>query len=415
MSPLPRTPVVDLADPDSFADGPPHELFRWMREQPSLTWTAAPRSWAEAPENPPGFWNITRAADIAHASVDPATYSSWLGGIAMRPSEVGSLEAIRMMMIAKDGPEHALQRGTVSKVFTPRRVTDLESKIRERVTSLLEGVVDQGKCDVMSDLASPLVVHMIGDLLGVPEEDRQELTIWTEALSFPDDAELAHIGGDDVIAAAATYLMNLLRERLANPQGDLITAIGQATYKGEIMPPSDQVGVFIQLVVAAIDSTRATMGTGIHALLDNPDQLEAISRTPSLIPSAVEEMLRWAPAFNYFRRTATRETQLHGSTIKAGDALILWYCSGSRDSRVIERPDTFDITRGSQTARPHQAFGGGGRHFCLGGTLARQELQIFFEEFTRRLTNVQLADSPVRARSILMNAYKRVPITFAPR
>jgi cytochrome P450 len=294
-------------------------------------------------------------------------------------------------------------------------VTDLESKIRERVTSLLEGVVDQGECDVMSDLASPLVVHMIGDLLGVPEEDRQELTIWTEALSFPDDAELAHIGGDDVIAAAATYLMNLLRERLANPQEDLITAIGQATYKGEVMPPSDQVGVFIQLVVAAIDSTRATIGTGIRALLENPEQLEALSRTPSLIPSAVEEMLRWAPAFNYFRRTATRETDLHGSTIKAGDALILWYCSGSRDSLVVERPDTFDITRGSRTACPHQAFGGGGRHFCLGGTLARQELQIFFEEFTRRLTDVKLADPPVRARSILMNAYKRVPITFAPR
>jgi cytochrome P450 len=291
-------------------------------------------------------------------------------------------------------------------------VKSLEEKIRNRVIALIDELADRAECDIMADLASPLVVHMIGDLLGIPEEDRPQITSWAEALSFPDDTEFAYAPGDEIFAAAGAYLMNLLQERHADPQDDLITAIGRTTYKGEAMPPEDQVGIFIQLVAAAIDSTRATIGTGLSALLEHPEQLEKIVRDPSLIPSAVEEMLRWAPAFNYFRRTATRDTELHGTTIRAGDALILWYCSGNRDLQAVHRPEVFDITRGSQAACPHQAFGGGGRHFCLGGSLAREEIKIFFEEFTHRLTDVEFAATPERVRSTLMNAYKRVPVRF---
>jgi cholest-4-en-3-one 26-monooxygenase len=404
--------TVDLADPDTFLDGPPHDLFRRMRDEAPVLWTPASQQWTPALDDPPGFWNVTRAADIARISMDPATYSSWLGGITMRPKDVGGLDGIRSMMIGKDGLEHARQRGTVSKVFTPRRVQNLENTIRERATTLIDRIADRGACDVMNDLASPLVVHMIGDLLGVPDADRARLTLWAEALSFPDDVEFAHVQSDEVIAASGAYLMELLQARMANPQDDLITAIGHTSYHSEVMPPEDQVGVFIQIVVAAIDSTRATIGTGITTLLEHPDQLEALTQDPSLMPSAVEEMLRWAPAFNYFSRTATRDTELHGYTIGAGDTVVLWYCSGSRDPRVVDRPDVFDITRSARASCPHQAFGGGGRHFCLGGSLARQELTVFFEELTRRLTDLQLTAPPERVRSNLMNSYKRVPIRF---
>jgi len=406
--------LIDLSDPDSFVDGPPYELFRKMRDEAPVVWSERPPTWDVQLDDPVGWWNVTRFADIARVSQDWETYSAWLGGPILRPSDIASLDELRMMMSGKDGEAHQRQRLTVNKVFTPGRVAKLEPKIRERVTYLLDAITDQPECDLVKDFSGPLTVHMIGDLLGIPDTDRDKLGLWADAITAPNDPDLAHIDSSAVFAESAAYLFGLLQARAAEPQDDLITALGQVTYDdGTPMSPEDQVGVFLQLIGAAIDSTRSTLGSGTRALIENPAQFAALIDDPGRARAAVEEMLRFAPAFTNFRRTATVDTELGGVEIKAGDAVVIWLVSGSRDERVIDRPDDFDITR--PAICPHQAFGGGGRHFCLGSALVRQELLVVFEEIARRVRAIEFVGTPTRTRSNIINGYKKFPVRLSSR
>ncbi|WP_205695626.1 cytochrome P450 [Conexibacter sp. SYSU D00693] len=400
-----------LGDLDTFADGPPHALFARMREEAPVMWTRAPDDFPEADQ--PGFWSVTRAEHVTQVGKDPATFSSWLGGFAMRSDEVGSLEVARSVMIGKDGDEHARMRGTVSKAFTPWRVRDLEPVIRERTRALIDAVLDAGECDVCTDLAGPLANATMSDLLGVPEADRPQINRWTDAFLARHDELAGGMAGDEAMAATAVYLDGLLREREAHPQDDLITALGLATYDGEPMPREEQIGVFSQLFAAGIDSTKATMANGLKALLEHPRQLALLQRDLSLVPAAVEEVLRWNPPFTHQRRTATRDTELGGQTIFAGDSVVMWLQSSSRDPRAIDRPDVFDVTRGAKGC-PHHAFGGGGRHFCLGAGLARLELTVFFEELLSRMRAITLTGDVERIRSCFVDGLKRMPIAFVP-
>jgi cytochrome P450 len=404
--------LSDLSDPDTFLDGPPYELFRKMRDEAPVVWSGRPPTWDVQLDDPSGWWNVTRAEDITRVSQDWETYSSWLGGVFIRPNDIASLEELRTMMSGKDGEPHQRQRLTVNKVFTPGRVAKLEPKIRARVIELLDVIVDAPSCDLMTDFAAPLAVHMIGDLLGIPDLDRDRLALWADAIASPNDPDLAHIDGSAVFGEAAAYLFGILQARATDPQDDLITALGQVTYDdGASMDPQDQVGVFLQLIGAAIDSTRSTIGSGTRALIENPKQFAALADDPGRARAAVEEMLRYNTAFTYFRRTATVDTELAGVEISAGDAVVLWYPSGSRDDRVVDRPDEFDITR--PAICPHQAFGGGGRHFCLGSALVRQELVVVFEEIARRVGAIEFAGTPARTRSNLINGYKKFPVRLS--
>ncbi|MCW3014576.1 MAG: putative cytochrome hydroxylase [Solirubrobacterales bacterium] len=400
-----------LGDLDTFADGPPHALFARMRDEAPVMWADAPADWPASDQ--PGFWNVTRAEHVEQVSKDPVTYSSWFGGFTMRSNEIGSLEVQRSVMIGKDGAEHVRMRGTVNKAFTPWRVRELESSVRTRMTRTLDAVLDSGRCDLVLDLAGPLVTSTMSELLGVPEGDRGQLDRWTDAFLSGDDEIAGGMRGDEALGAAAEYLMGLLLEREQHPAEDLITALGLATYNGEPMPREEQVGVFSQLFAAGIDSTKGTISNGLLTLLEHPDQLELLHQDPTMIPAAVEEILRWSPPFTHQRRTATCDTELAGQLIHEGDSVVIWLQSSSRDSRAIERADTFDVTRGQRQC-PHQAFGGGGRHFCLGAGLARLELIVFFEELLGRTRDIQLAGSPERIRSCFVDGYKRVPISFTP-
>jgi cholest-4-en-3-one 26-monooxygenase len=402
---------TNLGDLHTFVDGPPRELFARMREEAPVMWTNAPVDWPAIDQ--PGFWSVTRAEHVEQVSKDPSTYSSWLGGFTMRSNEVGSLEVQRSVMIGRDGSEHVRMRGTVNKAFTPWRVRELESSVRARMTGLIDAVLDSGRCDLVRDLAGPLATATLSDLLGVPDEDRDQLNRWTDAFLSGDDEIAAGMRGDEALAACAGYLLGLLVEREHAPAEDLITALGLATYRSEPMPKEEQVGVFAQLFAAGIDSTKGTISNGLLALLANPDQIELLQRDPTMIPAAVEEMLRWTPAFTHQRRTATCDTQLAGQQIHQGDSVVLWLSSSSRDPRAIARPDTFDVTRGAKGC-PHQAFGGGGRHFCLGAGLARLELAVFFQELLAHTRDIQLTGAPERIRSCFVDGYKRVPIGFTP-
>ncbi|MGE4425697.1 MAG: cytochrome P450 [Solirubrobacteraceae bacterium] len=400
-----------LGDLDTFADGPPHELYARMREEAPVMWTTAPEWWPE--EDQPGWWNVTRAEDVERVSKDPATFSSALGGFTMRVGEVGSIEVQRSVMIGKDGAEHVRMRSTVNKAFTPWRVRGLEDELRAKVVSLIEAVQEAGRCDVAVDLAGPLANATVCGLLGVPEEDRAQIDHWTDAFMNSDDEVAGGMSGDEAMAATAEYLAGLMAARAEHPEDDLITALGTATYQDEPMPPNEQVGVFAQLFAAGIDSTKGTICNGVLTLLEHPDQLALLREDPSLIPGAIEEILRWTPAFTHQRRTATRDVELGGQTIRAGDSVVVWLQASSRDPRAIEDHDRFDVTRGRKGC-PHQAFGGGGRHFCLGAGLARLELTVFFEEFLARLDDVRLDGRPERIRSGFVDGFKRVPVAFTP-
>lgn len=400
-----------LGDLDTFADGPPHALFARMRDEAPAIWNDAPADWPE--EDQPGFWHVTRAADVERVSKDPVTFSSWRGGFTMRAGEVGSLDVARSTMIGKDGGEHVRMRSTVNKAFTPWRVRDLGPGMRERVAALIDGALQGGECDLAKDLAGPLANATISDLLGVPEEDRAQLGRWADAFLAGDDDVAGGMRGDEALAACAEYLVGLMTDRATNPGEDLITALGVATYDGEPMPPEEQVGVFAQLFAAGIDSTKGTICNGLLTLLDHPDQLQLLREDPALIPGAVEEILRWTPPFTHMRRTATRDVELGGQLIRENDAVVVWLQSSSRDPRAVERPDEFDVTRGAKQC-PHHAFGGGGRHFCLGAGLARLELVTFYEELFSRATDFRLTGTPVRTRSCFVDGYTSVPLAFSP-
>lgn len=402
---------TNLGDLETFADGPPHALFRRMREEAPVMWTTAPKWWP--PEDQPGFWSVTRAEDVERVSRDPATFSSALGGFTMRQGEVGSIEVQRSVMIGKDGAEHVRMRGTVSKAFTPWRVRGLEDELRAKVVALIGAFQADGRCDLAADLAGPLANATVCGLLGVPEEDREQLDRWTDAFLNSDDEVAGGMSGDEALAASAQYLAGLMQQRAARPEDDLITALGTATYEGEPMPPEEQVGVFAQLFSAGIDSTKGTICNGVLTLLEHPDQLELLRRDPDLVPGAVEEILRWTPAFTHMRRTATRDVELGGQTIRAGDSVVVWLQASSRDPRMVGDPDRFDVTRGRKGC-PHHAFGGGGRHFCLGAGLARLELTIVFEELVARLDDLRLAGAPERIRSGFVDGFKHVPLAFTP-
>jgi cytochrome P450 len=409
---LPDAPFpieVDFADPDVFAEGPPFDIFAKMREA-GPTWSPTPADWPD--EEGPGYWNITRAAEIAQVSHDSETFSSYERGFCMRSDEMMPLEALRTMMIAKDAPEHGKQRGTISRTLTPRRTSKLEPVVRGRINDLIDAVIEVGKCDFMTDIARPFTCQTIAVLLGVPESGWDQLLAWTDSILAYNDPEMAvHGSGEQAMIDAMNYLAALIAEREMEPRDDLITAIGQAEVDGQKMPIEEQAGLFIQLFAAGLDTTSATMGFGMDALINNPDQRQALLDEPELIGQAVEEILRWAIPTMYQRRTAMKDTEIGGTPIAKGDSVLMWYISGSRDPEAVSDPDRFDVRRSTS---PHQAFGGGGRHSCPGASLARMELRVAFEELLRRMPDMQLDEPPERIRTNMVQGFKRMPVSFTP-
>ncbi|MDV6247213.1 cytochrome P450 [Rhodococcus opacus] len=400
---------ADFTDPELFSEGPPLELFRSLREA-GPSWSPTPDDWPD--EEGPGYWNITRAEEIAQVSHDDQTFSSWERGFLLRSDEMVPLELIRTMMIGKDAPDHTQMRGIVSRAFTPLRVKRLEPVLRTRLNQLIDAVIETGECDLVENVARPYTCHVIADLLGVPLADRDLLFGWTDAILNYNDPEVAAKGsGEEAMIEATSYMLRLIAERENDPRDDLVTALGRAEFEGERMPIDMQAGLFIQLFVAGLDTTRNTIAFGMHALIDHPDQRQVLLDEPELIQTAIEEILRWTNVVMYMRRTALKDTEIGGNRISQGDSVAMWYSSGSRDPELVEDPDKFDVRR---TQCPHQAFGGGGRHFCLGSSLARLELRIAFEELLRRMPDMELDGQPTRVRTNFIQGYKSMPVRFTP-
>jgi cytochrome P450 len=399
---------VEVADSKLWQDGPPYELFEQMRSQCPVHWTERIE---EFPEEA-GFWSVTTADDVHAVSRDWQTYSSELGGVTVF-AEIFPIELARAMFIGMDPPKHDRIKALFQRGFTPKRIADHEQAIREIVTGVLDRLDGRDTCDLVSDVAQPVVSRVIGSFMGIPEEDD---AIWARLMNSalaPDDPDLSPGGVEGVLEKDIPEIFErcrrLIAERQESPTDDLTSVLVHAEVDGEKLEEHEIVMGFFLLVAAGNDSTKATYCSGMRALMEDPEQLQLLLDDPALIPRAVEESLRMFPAFAHFRRTATRDTELHGQRIREGEKVVMWYVSSNRDGTRYEDPDRFDLRRDSE----HQAFGAGGRHFCLGTALARLELRILFEETLKRHPEIALAQAPVAAQAMFVNQLKSLPVRLA--
>jgi linalool 8-monooxygenase len=393
--------TVDLTDADLFLDGPPHELFARMRAEAPVRWNPM--------ADGDGFWSVTKAADIAAVSKDPATFSSERNGVFIREGMPMPLEILNQVILGMDPPRHVKYRTIVQKAFTPRIVAQQEGHIRARVTRLIDDICERGECDLVRELSVELPLQVIAEMLGVPQEDRQKLFDWTmkleEATGDPS------VDGAAPIAEIGLYLAAAVAERREKPADDLVTAMVSAEVDGEHLNDFEIAAFFALLMFAGNDTTRNTISGGTLALIEHPDEQRKLVDDPTLIDDAVEEMLRWVTPVMHFRRTPTTDTELRGVPIKEGERVVMWYASGSRDEEAVPDPMRFDVARPKVD---HQAFGGGGRHFCIGSSLARLELRLVFPELLRRLPDLQLAGPVGRSSSNWVNGFTSMPVTFTP-
>jgi cytochrome P450 len=325
------------------------------------------------------------------------------------------LELIQAMFIGMDPPKHDRLKALFQRGFTPKRIADHEDEIRAITVGMFERLEGRDTCDLVTDVAQPVVSRVIGSFMGIPPEDDE---VWARLMNSAlgaGDPDITPEGTEVVMQRDVPEIFRrcneLIEERRARPTDDLTSVLVHAEIDGQGLEEHEIVMGFFLLMAAGNDSTRSTYASGMRALMENPDQRKLLTDDPELIPSAVEESLRMFPAFAHFRRTATRDTELNGTKISAGDKVLMWYVSSNRDASRVEDPDRFDVTR---TPNDHQAFGAGGRHFCLGTALARLELRILFEETLRRYPEVQIDGQPLFTESPFVNQLKTLPVRLRP-
>ena len=395
---------------EHWVEGPPLELFKRMRSECPVHWTSEITELPQAK----GFWSVTTADDVHEVSRDWQTYSSELGGVVV-VDEVFPIELARAMFIGMDPPKHDRLKALFQAGFTPRRIAAHEEAIREIVVGVLDRLEGRETCDLVTDVAQPAVSRVIGSFMGIPEEDDK---VWADlmntalAANDPDyspDVEDVEATIQEAIQQIFARCSTMIAERRENPTDDLTSVLVHAEVDGEQIEEHEIVMGFFLLVAAGNDSTRSTYSSAMRALMENPDQRQMLVEDPSLIPGAVEEALRMFPAFAHFRRTATEDTELNGQKIKQGEKVVMWYASSNRDATRYEDPDRFDVHRNPE----HQAFGAGGRHFCLGAALARLELKILLEETLARYPNMEMSGKPAFVESGFLNQLKSLPVRLA--
>jgi cytochrome P450 len=403
-----RLDDVLVTEREHWPDGPPHELFKEMRAKCPVHWTS---EITEYPEED-GYWSITLADHVREISLDWETYSS-ANGITALTNAIMPVELISAMFIGMDPPKHDRLKQLFQRGFTPKRIAEHEDAIREITVGVLDRLEGRDTCDLVTDVAQPVVSRVIGSFMGIPPEDDE---IWARLMNNTlgaGDPDLNPEGVQSVMERDVPEIFarcgQLIAERRERPTDDLTSVLVHAELDGERLEEHEIVMGFFLLVAAGNDSTKATYCSGMRALMEHPEQKRMLIDDPALIPGTVEEALRMYPAFAHFRRTATRDTEVSGKQIREGDKIVMWYVSSNRDESRYEDPDRFDVTRNPE----HQAFGAGGRHFCLGAALARLELRVLFEETLKRYPGMELAGTPQYAESPFVNQLKTLPVRLA--
>lgn len=381
-----NNPVVDLSNDANFAHGFPHESFNWLRDN-------APLFWHEPTDVTPdgeGFWVVSRYEDVSAIQRDPGRFSSDKagdrtgGGTGIKDESAAGV-ALNM----SDDPLHRRLRSLVNKGFTPRAVGQLEEDLTTLLQGLLDKVEDQDTFDFVPSVARELPLQTICSVLGVPQADRAQLVEWVDLGLSADSPSILD---RSYMLKIREYAKHLIADKRANPVSDILSTIVHAEFEedGTKLNDRELLAFFTLLFPAGAETTRSALGGAIKAFIDFPEQFQLLKNDPSLIRSAVEEIIRWTTPSIYKRRTATQDIEMHGQTIKLGDKVTFWEMSANRDERFYDRPFEFDITRW-----PNKHAGlGGGIHFCLGASLARMEINVTLKELVKRYNGFELAGTP---------------------
>jgi cytochrome P450 len=394
---------MSLGHPDCFVDGVPHELLAELRRTTPVSWQTL--------EDGSGFFAVLTHADVIRVAHHTAVFSAREGGVVLEDSSPESLEMSRDMLVAMDPPRHAEYRKPLVGNFKAKVIDGLESQIRSICRDIMAETLEAGPVvEFVHDVAAPLPTRVIGRLMGLPEQDWASIHRLAERMLAGQDPDVTANDGAGSLMEMAAYATSFASARRREaPRPDLTTVLLGGDFGGHIMTDADFGSFFVQLVGAGNDTTKTMTTSGVIALLEHPDQLAELRTDPGLIAGAVEEILRWANPIHYMRRTATEDTELSGTPIAAGQKLAMYYTSANRDEAVFVDPQRFDIHR---HPNPHLSFGIA-EHFCLGVHLARLEGRVFFEELLAAFDGIELAGEPVRLRSNLNNAYRRVPVRLS--
>ena len=396
---------VDIYNPDLYIERVPHEAFAQLRRRTPVCWHPEPRGG-------PGFWCILKYNDLVQISKDPLTFSSYRGGTNIEDAQPEQLTMLRAIMLNMDPPQHSKFRKIVSQAFVPRIIGRLEPHVRDMARDIVDGIAAKGECDFVREVAAELPLQVITELMGVPLDERHKVFDWSNRLIGFDDPEFGTSQEDGHKAASEMwmYANELAEKRKAEPRDDLVTRLLQGIVDGESLSEFEFDSFFLLLAVAGNETTRNLVSGGMLALMENPEQMARLVADPSLIPSAVEEMLRWVSPVMHFRRTVTRDAEVGGQKLREGEKVVLFYPSANRDEDIFPNAMSFDVGR---FPNDHVAFGIG-EHFCLGTKLARLEINIIFEELVRRLPDINPAGAVRRLRSNFINGIKSMPVRFTP-
>jgi cholest-4-en-3-one 26-monooxygenase len=405
MSTLAGVTPVDLSDSRSYVAAVPHAWLAHLRHHDPVHWQDEPGG--------PGFWAVTRYEDCVTVNRDYERFSSAAQGTM--PFELGADEVAQqsLMMLNMDPPLHTRYRRLVNKGFTPRMVRDLEESIHRSTDVIIDSVIEKGEADFVTQLSAELPLQVIAELLGVPQEDRHHMFEWSNRMvgnedpEYQDQQELALTSAMELYA----YASELFARKRIDPHADLMSALTTVEIEGEHLSDMELELFFLLLTVAGNETTRNLMSGGMHAFFQHPEQWQRLLADRSLLPTAVDEMLRFVTPVMNFRRTAMVDTELSGTRIAAGDKVVFFHASANRDEDIFTDPDTFDIGR---DPNPHIAFGGGGPHFCLGTNLARMEIRVMYEHLLDRMPDIRQDGDVQRLQSQFINGVKHIPVAFTP-
>lgn len=407
-----QCPFKNILDPDIYVDGTHHAVFAEVREK------SGGLAYIQDPITGVPYWAVLKRDIADYVCKNPLLFSSAAKTILPKEMPEEEIALSRLMLVNMDPPEHVKYRRIVRNAFTPKTVQSYEARFREVAKETIDAIAADGACEFVTDVAAELPLIAIMSLCGIPMEDKKQFFDWTNTMIFTEDEDMSGEEGAAASQAAAievyAYAANLAEKHKTEPLSDIVGALLDGTVNDEKLTPEEFQLFFLMLIAAGNESTRSVIAHGMRLLIEHPEQLQKLIEDPALIPYAVEETLRYNPAFVQMRRTVMEDTEISGQSLKAGDKMVINWQAINHDPDVFDDPETFDVERfraNPELANQHRAFGNG-EHFCIGAHMSRLEMQVMFEELIPRLRNPQFAQPVEYVRDYFVNSIKKMPITF---